>query len=44
MSAAQILSLIMLVVVLAAAIWRRMNIGVLALGAALPVLALSGLD
>lgn len=43
-SAAQALSLVMLVLALVAAIWRRMNIGVLALGAALPVLALSGLD
>jgi di/tricarboxylate transporter len=38
------LSLILLVVVLVVAIWRRMNIGVLALAAALPVLFLSGLD
>jgi di/tricarboxylate transporter len=38
------LSLVLLVVVLVVAIWRRMNIGVLALAAALPVLFLSGLD
>lgn len=44
MSAVQALSLILLVVVLVVAIWRRMNIGVLALAAALPVLFLSGLD
>ncbi|SIR69317.1 SLC13 family permease [Williamsia sterculiae] len=44
MSVAQSLSLVLLVVVLVLAIWRRMNIGVLALAAALPVLALSGLD
>jgi di/tricarboxylate transporter len=43
-SAVQALSLILLVVVLVVAIWRRMNIGVLALAAALPVLFLSGLD
>jgi di/tricarboxylate transporter len=43
-SAVQGLSLILLVVVLVVAIWRRMNIGVLALAAALPVLLLSGLD
>jgi len=39
-----VLSLVLLVVVLVVAIWRRMNIGVLALAAALPVLFLSGLD
>ena len=44
MSAVQALSLVLLVVVLVVAIWRRMNIGVLALAAALPVLLLSGLD
>jgi di/tricarboxylate transporter len=44
MSVAQSLSLVMLVVVLVLAIWRRLNIGVLALAAALPVLAISGLD
>lgn len=44
MSSAQALSIALLVVVLVVAIWRRMNIGVLALAAALPVLALSGLD
>ncbi len=44
MSAAQSLSLVLLVLVLVFAIWRRMNIGVLALAAALPVLALSGLN
>ncbi|MDF0528752.1 SLC13 family permease [Tsukamurella sp. 8F] len=44
MTAAQSLSLILLVLVLVLAIWRRMNIGVLALAAALPVLAVSGLD
>lgn len=44
MSSAQALSIALLVVVLIVAIWRRMNIGVLALAAALPVLALSGLD
>ncbi|HEX4361568.1 MAG TPA: SLC13 family permease [Pseudonocardia sp.] len=44
MSAVQALSLVLLVVVLVVAIWRRMNIGVLALAAALPVLFLSGLD
>jgi di/tricarboxylate transporter len=38
------LSLVLLVLVLVVAIWRRMNIGVLALAAALPVLFLSGLD
>jgi di/tricarboxylate transporter len=43
-SAVQVLSLVLLVVVLVVAIWRRMNIGVLALAAALPVLLLSGLD
>jgi di/tricarboxylate transporter len=43
-SAVQALSLVLLVVVLVVAIWRRMNIGVLALAAALPVLFLSGLD
>lgn len=43
MTLAQGLSLALLVVVLVLAIWRRMNIGVLALAAALPVLALSGL-
>jgi di/tricarboxylate transporter len=40
---AQGLSLALLVVVLVLAIWRRMNIGVLALAAALPVLVISGL-
>ena len=44
LSAVQALSLVLLVVVLVVAIWRRMNIGVLALAAALPVLFLSGLD
>ncbi len=44
MTAAQALSLVLLAVVLIMAIWRRMNIGVLALAAALPILALSGLD
>ena len=44
MSAVQGLSLVLLVLVLVVAIWRRMNIGVLALAAALPVLFLSGLD
>ena len=43
MSLAQGVSLGLLVVVLVLAIWRRINIGVLALAAALPVLALSGL-
>ena len=43
MSLAQGVSLALLVVVLILAIWRRINIGVLALAAALPVLALSGL-
>ena len=43
MSLAQGISIALLVVVLVLAIWRRMNIGVLALAAALPVLALSGL-
>ncbi|BBZ28820.1 putative dicarboxylate carrier protein [Mycolicibacterium madagascariense] len=43
MSLAQGVSLALLVVVLVLAIWRRINIGVLALAAALPVLALSGL-
>ena len=43
MSLAQGVSITLLVVVLVLAIWRRMNIGVLALAAALPVLALSGL-
>lgn len=43
MSLAQGVSVVLLVVVLILAIWRRMNIGVLALAAALPVLALSGL-
>jgi di/tricarboxylate transporter len=43
-SAVQALSLVLLVVVLVVAIWRRMNIGVLALAAALPILLLSGLD
>lgn len=43
MSLAQGVSIALLVVVLVLAIWRRMNIGVLALAAALPVLALSGL-
>jgi di/tricarboxylate transporter len=38
------LSLALLVGVLVVAIWRRMNIGVLALAAALPILLLSGLD
>jgi di/tricarboxylate transporter len=40
----QVLSLVLLAVVLIVAIWRRMNIGVLALAAALPILVLSGLD
>jgi Na+/H+ antiporter NhaD/arsenite permease-like protein len=40
---AQGVSIVLLVVVLVLAIWRRINIGVLALAAALPVLALSGL-
>jgi di/tricarboxylate transporter len=44
LSAAQILSIALLLVVLLVAIWRRMNIGVLALAAALPVLAVSGLN
>ncbi|MCS3778693.1 SLC13 family permease [Tsukamurella ocularis] len=44
MTAPQILSLALLVAVLVIAIWRRMNIGVLALAAALPVLAFSGFD
>lgn len=44
MSSAQILSIALLLVVLIVAIWRRMNIGVLALAAALPVLAVSGLN
>ena len=44
MSAVQALSLVLLLAVLVIAIWRRMNIGVLALAAALPVLFLSGLD
>ncbi|HEY1968257.1 MAG TPA: SLC13 family permease, partial [Pseudonocardia sp.] len=44
MSAVQGLSLVLLVLVLVVAIWRRMNIGVLALAAALPVLLLSGLN
>ena len=43
MSVAQGVSIALLIVVLVLAIWRRMNIGVLALAAALPVLALSGL-
>jgi Na+/H+ antiporter NhaD/arsenite permease-like protein len=43
MTVAQGVSVALLVVVLILAIWRRMNIGVLALAAALPVLALSGL-
>lgn len=43
MSLAQGASLALLVVVLVLAIWQRINIGVLALAAALPVLALSGL-
>lgn len=43
MTLAQGVSIGLLVVVLVLAIWRRMNIGVLALAAALPVLALSGL-
>jgi len=42
-SLAQGASLVLLVVVLVLAIWQRINIGVLALAAALPVLALSGL-
>jgi di/tricarboxylate transporter len=42
-SLAQGVSIALLIVVLVLAIWRRMNIGVLALAAALPVLALSGL-
>jgi di/tricarboxylate transporter len=42
-SLAQGVSIALLIVVLILAIWRRMNIGVLALAAALPVLALSGL-
>ncbi|GAA4391044.1 SLC13 family permease [Tsukamurella soli] len=44
MTAAQSLSLVLLVLCLVLAIWQRMNIGVLALAAALPVLALSHLD
>lgn len=43
MSLSQSASLVLLVAILVLAIWRRMNIGVLALAAALPVLALSGL-
>lgn len=43
MSLAQGVSVALLVVVLVVAIWQRLNIGVLALAAALPVLALSGL-
>ena len=43
MSLAQSASIVLLVVVLVLAIWQRINIGVLALAAALPVLALSGL-
>lgn len=43
MSLAQGVSIALLIVVLVLAVWRRMNIGVLALAAALPVLALSGL-
>jgi hypothetical protein len=43
MSLSQSASLVLLVAILVLAIWRRMNIGVLALAASLPVLALSGL-
>ncbi|GAA4385261.1 SLC13 family permease [Tsukamurella soli] len=42
MSFIQILSLVFLLVVLVLAIWQRLNIGMLALAAALPILALSG--
>lgn len=42
MSLVQGVSIALLVVVLIVAVWRRSNIGVLALAAALPVLALSG--
>ncbi|MGF6881103.1 di/tricarboxylate transporter [Nocardia sp. GAS34] len=41
MTMTQGLSLALLVVVLVVAVWRRMNIGVLALAAALPILVLS---
>ncbi|KXO90115.1 C4-dicarboxylate ABC transporter [Tsukamurella pulmonis] len=44
MTAPQILSVVLLLAVLVVAIGRRMNIGVLALAAALPVLAVSGFD
>lgn len=42
MTATQGLSIALLVLVLVIAVWRRMNIGVLALAAAVPILALSG--
>jgi len=41
---AQGTSLVLLGLVLVIAVWRRMNVGVIALAAALPVLALSGLS
>ncbi|WP_216898002.1 SLC13 family permease [Nocardia alni] len=42
MTVTQGLSIALLVLVLVVAVWRRMNIGVLALAAAVPILALSG--
>lgn len=44
MSFVQLLSLILLAVVLVIAIWRRINIGVLALAAAFPVMLIAGVD
>ncbi|MFC6712994.1 SLC13 family permease [Branchiibius cervicis] len=44
MSFVQLLSLILLAGVLVIAIWRRINIGVLALAAAFPVMLISGVD
>lgn len=44
MSFVQLLSLILLAGVLVIAIWRRINIGVLALAAAFPVMLIAGVD
>lgn len=44
MSFVQLLSLILLALVLVIAIWRRINIGVLALAAAFPVMLIAGVD
>lgn len=44
MTFVQLLSLILLALVLVIAIWRRINIGVLALAAAFPILLISGTD